>query len=207
VGRVNTASIEQLSTLQQEVVIGTLLGDGRLECRSQSGGARLRVHHADSQHDFLMWKYDIFRNIVTKEPWKVSWQGTTTGNLYVAWFFHTKTLFSLRSLQQLFYPVGKKVVPINIGDLLTPLSLAVWYMDDGCLSGNSIILNTQCFSIAEQAILQEYLQDRWDIEARLHKDRLTYRLGMNRENAERFLDVLRPYIPPCMQYKITPRND
>jgi hypothetical protein len=31
----------------------------------------------------------------------------------------------LNELNQLFYPEGKKVVPLNIGDLLTPAGLAM----------------------------------------------------------------------------------
>ena len=206
-GRVNIASAEKLSTLQQEVVIGTLLGDGRLECRSQHGGARLRVHHADSQHEFLMWKYDIFRDLVTREPWKVSWRGTTTGNLYTSWFFHTKTLSDLRPIHQMFYPAGKKIIPVNIGDFLTARALAIWYMDDGCRTRTSIILNTQGFLVSDQIILQEWFWNELGIRTALHKDRLTYRLAMNEENAQQFLDIVSPFMPPCMQYKITPRND
>ncbi len=206
-GRVNTASKEKLSVIQQEIVIGTLLGDGRLESRSKNGSARLCIHHAESQYDFLMWKYDIFQNVVTREPWQVTWKGSTTGNTYQAWFFHTKTLEDLNVYHQMFYPAGKKVIPINIGDFLTPRALATWFMDDGCATGPYIILNTQCFSIAEQAILQKWFQERWNIKTTLQKDRLTYRLWMNAVNTERFRDIISPYIVPSMQYKITPRND
>lgn len=201
-GRVNTASTEKLSSIQQEVLVGTLLGDGRLECRSKNGGARLRVHHADSQYDFLYWKYNIFRNVVTREPWKVMWQSYVTGTLYPSWFFHTKTLLSLRSLYQLFYPKGKKVVPDTIGTLLTPRALATWFMDDGCSTRTSLILNTQGFLASEQVLLQHWLKRKLRIETTLQKDRLTYRLWMNAVNAQRFMNVIHPYILPCMQYKI-----
>lgn len=206
-GRVNTASKEKLSVTQQEVVIGTLLGDGRLESRSKNGSARLRVHHAHSQYDFLMWKYNIFRNVVTRKPWQVTWKGSLTGNIYKAWFFHTKTLKDLQLFHQLFYPAGKKIIPKNIGNFLTPRTLATWFMDDGCATGTRIILNTQCFPVDQQAILQQWLREQLNIETTLHKDRLTYRLGMNPVNAKRFRDTIRPYIVPSMQYKITPRND
>ena len=83
-GRVNTASIEKLSAIQQEVLVGTLLGDGRLECRSKSGSARLRIHHAESQRDYLFWKFHVFQNLVTREPWQVTWTGRQTGNTYAA---------------------------------------------------------------------------------------------------------------------------
>ena len=206
-GRVNTASKEKLSSIQQEVLIGTILGDGRLESRSKSGSARLRVHHAESQRDFLFWKYQLFQNLVTRKPWQVTWIGKQTSNTYSAWFFHTKTLSSLRELHQLFYPAGKKVIPLNIGSLLTPRALAVWFMDDGCMTPSSAILNTQCFAKTEQEILINWFRNQLGIETRFNKDRLTYRLWMNRESAQELSDIISPYVPECMQYKLAPRND
>ena len=35
-----------ISQFQREVIIGCLLGDGRLECRSKEGSARLRIHYS-----------------------------------------------------------------------------------------------------------------------------------------------------------------
>jgi len=207
VGRVNTASKQELSVIQQEVLIGTLLGDGRLESRSKRGSARLRIHHGDAQRGFLFWKYDIFENVVTKKPWRVAWHEPRTGSHSAAWFFHTKTLTRLRPFHQLFYSTGKKIVPPTIGRFLTPRALATWFMDDGCMTSTSAIINTQGFSVPQQAILQRWFREELGLETRLQKDRLTYRLWMNRANAEQLKDIIRPYVPHCMQYKITPRND
>ncbi len=206
-GRVNSASNEQISTIQREVLIGTLLGDDRLESRSKNGSARLRVHHAESQRDFLFWKYQVFQNLVTRKPWKVTWIGKQTGNQYSSWFFHTKTLYALREVHQLFYSVGKKNVPLNIGKLLTPRALAVWFMDDGCMTPSSAILNTQCFSKTEQEILRSWFRSYLGIETSFNKDRLNYRLRMNQKSARKLSDLIDPYVPECMQYKLAPRND
>ncbi len=206
-GRVNTASKEKLSVIQQEVVIGTTLGDGRLECRSKNGSARLRVHHAESQREYLLWKYRIFQNIVTRKPWSVAWRGNQTGNIYSAWFFHTKTLHCLRTFQRMFYPNGKKVIPSNIENLLTPRALSIWFMDDGCMTKNSAIINTQCFTKPEQILLSKLFRDQFGIETKLNKDRLTYRLRMNRENSQKLSNIIKDFVPKCMQYKLTPRND
>lgn len=206
-GRVNTASNDSLSVVQQEVLIGTLLGDGRLECRSKSGSARLRVHQADSQREYLFWKFKIFHNLVTRKPWQITWTGSQTGNVYSAWFFHTKTLSALRPLHQMFYPSGKKIIPKNIGNSLTPRALSTWFMDDGCMTNNGAIINTQCFSKSEQDILRKWFREQLGIVTTFNKDRLTYRLRMNRASACELSDIIRSYVPECMQYKLTPRND
>ena len=46
-------------------------------------------------------------------------------------YFSTYTLPCFNELYNLFYLSGKKVIPNNIGDLLTPLSLAYWIADEG----------------------------------------------------------------------------
>lgn len=37
----------------------------------------------------------------------------------------------IKKLQRLFYPQGKKIIPKNVINKLTPLGLAMWYADDG----------------------------------------------------------------------------
>lgn len=37
----------------------------------------------------------------------------------------------IKKLEKLFYPEGKKIIPKNVINKLTPLGLAMWYADDG----------------------------------------------------------------------------
>jgi hypothetical protein len=47
----------------------------------------------------------------------------------------------------MFYVGGIKVVPHNINELLTPLAIGVWIMDDGSRNtGGGLVLNTQGFT-------------------------------------------------------------
>jgi hypothetical protein len=66
-----------------------------------------------------------------------------------SWFFHTRTIRQLGQLHKLFYVGNKKVVPKNLGNILTAKSLTFWVMDDGCRTKDSLILNTQSFSFKE----------------------------------------------------------
>ncbi len=45
----------------------------------------------------------------------------------------------------LFIVKEKKIVPSNIADLLTPVSLAYWIMDDGTFTGSGLRLSTPFF--------------------------------------------------------------
>jgi hypothetical protein len=49
----------------------------------------------------------------------------------------------------LFYPEGKKVIPLNIGELLTAQGLTFWASDDGSKHGPGFHLNTDSFTFSE----------------------------------------------------------
>ena len=53
------------------------------------------------------------------------------GTVHTWYQFSTKSLSCWNDLQALWYVNGVKVVPKNIFDLLTPISLAYWICDDG----------------------------------------------------------------------------
>jgi hypothetical protein len=122
---------------------------------------------------------------------------------------HLKNFLVFR---EIFYPEGKKIVPKQIGSLLTdPLSLAVWYMDDGSLDKrdkyhlNSTIA-TFCFSYKDCVLLTKTLKVNFGVEARVHKStmrgKIGYRLYIVSGSMAGFMKIIQPYIQPCFMYKL-----
>ena len=196
-----------LTNLQKEMIVGCLLGDGRLESRSKNKTVRLRIHHSDSQKSYLFWKYKILQNITSNSPKRSIYLDKRNNQEYYSWYFHTLTIEELRYFYEIFYKDGKKIIPKNIFDILTSLSLAVWLMDDGCNFKNSLVLNTQSFSLKEQKVLINVLEKKYQLEATINKDRKNYRLRINKENSKRFKEIVKSYIIPFMKHKIVTRND
>ena len=58
-------------------------------------------------------------------------QSKVKGVVHTWYQFSTKSLSSWNDLQALWYVNGVKVVPQNIFEMLTPISLAYWVCDDG----------------------------------------------------------------------------
>jgi hypothetical protein len=57
-----------------------------------------------------------------------------------------------RALRTILYRKWKKkIVPLNIGELLTPIGLAYWIADEGCFckSSQRVILCTESFTLKE----------------------------------------------------------
>ncbi len=195
---------QTLTDQQKDILVGCLLGDGRLECRSKNGTARFRVHHAESQGEFLFWKYRHFQNLVHGAPWSMNWLDKRNGQVYRSWFFHTITSSVFKPFHKRFYPKGEKIAPRDIDDDLTPRALAVWVMDDGCRTQKDIILNTQSFSLEEQALLLRVLERRYEIKGSINRDRKNYRLRFGRVAAEKLSRIVEPYIIESLLAKIVP---
>jgi hypothetical protein len=71
-------------------------------------------------------------------------------------------------LYDLFYVNGVKIIPLNIGELLTARGLAYLSMDDGCNLGSGFILSTQSFSKEENLLLIKILKDNFDLNCTLN---------------------------------------
>ena len=69
-----------------------------------------------------------------------------TNNTYKPVNFATLSLPCFNQYKSLFYKNNKKIVPINIQELLTPIGLAYWIMDDGSIQNKGLHLNTYAFN-------------------------------------------------------------
>ena len=81
-------------------------------------------------------------------------------------------------------------------------------MDDGSNNGGDITLNTHCFSMEEQRIIQNLLKDKFRINTTIVRDRSKFKIAIGSYEYPKFIDIVRPYIITSMNYKISsPRND
>lgn len=198
---------------QFDVIIGSLLGDGRLECRSigkrHSITARLRIHQSDKQKEYVFWKYEILKNLVSEGPRKIKAGHDQKRNKdHYSWYFHTKSFEYLGILHRYFYRNNVKILPENIFELLTPQALAVWFMDDGSNTNESYTMNTHCFSLNDQLRVIKFLQEKFDIRATVIKDRSKLKIRIGAHDYQKFNRIIESHIIPSMTYKIcNPRND
>lgn len=198
---------------QLQLIIGSLLGDARLECRSKSirakHTARLRIHQSDKQKDYVFWKYDKLKDFVIRTPrFTKVWHDPKRNKDHYSWYFHTQSNEGLGLLHKLFYQNNIKVVPKNLIEILDPLGLAVWYMDDGSNNGSNITLNTHCFSNEEQEIIRDLFRDKFAIQTTLVKDRSKFKIAIGCYELPKFMSIVQPHIITSMSYKIvSPRND
>jgi len=208
--------VERLQSLfpphQFDVIIGSLLGDARLECRSAGlrnpVTARLRVHHGEKQKEYVFWKYKVLKNLVLKAPRKILWDNPKRSLHEISWYFHTQSLKELGILYKYFYRENVKILPEGIFDLFTPQMLAVWFMDDGSNNKIGFTLNTHGFSKEEQLQIIEFLRKSYNIFATMVKDRTKFKIAIGANERYKLKTIIQPFVIPSMTYKIVnPRND
>ena len=202
----------RFSAHQIDVLIGSLLGDARLECRSigvrSPVTARFRVHQGFKQKDYVFWKYEIMRDFVIGMPRESSWTNDKRRLHEVSYYFHTKSLKELGILYHYFYKNGVKILPDDIFGILNPRMIAVWFMDDGSNNGNSCTLNTHSFSLEDQMRIVDFLKEKYAINSKIVKDRDKWKLSMGKYDFPKLIYLIEPYMIPSMSYKIAnPRND
>lgn len=180
-----------MTEVQRSVVIGTVLGDGSMRCKVN---ALLEINHGYAQKGYVDWKYSVLQPLVTTAP---AVRITNGGRL--AYRFVTRSLPELTPYYQSFYASGRKAVSDTV---LTPLALAVWFMDDGSKSRSTVYLNTQQFDIASQKQLIAMLQRDFGIAATLNADKKYKRIRIAVASIERFKACVAKYVLPAMRYKL-----
>jgi hypothetical protein len=201
---VGSREAKHLSQRCEEVLVGTILGDG---CLERNGiNVRLRIDHSLSQQAFVDWKRRELEELNPSLPRVVRRVDSRTGTEHQNYRFSTRSLPVLNRYFQLFHgDRGRKVVPRCISALLrTPLSLAVWYMDDGgrrrdCRGG---YLNTNAYSAAEVALLQDCLRKRFDLSTAVHFAAGKPRIYIPSSQFGMFCELIRPHVIGEMLYKL-----
>lgn len=202
----------RFSSHQIYVTLGSLLGDARLECRSigirSPITARLRVHHGMKQKEYVLWKYEILQNTVSRKPREIIWDNPKRNLHEVSWYFHTRSFEELGILYHYFYESRVKILPKDIFNVLNEQMLAVWFMDDGSHNGNNLTLNTHSFSRSDQDRVRECLREKFGVHSTVVKDRHQWKIAIGVYDFENFISIIKPHIIPAMSYKIVyPRND
>ena len=192
-----------LTSRQQEVLVGTLLGDG---CLAQHGRFhRLHVKHQIAQRSLVEFKRETFRDFVTM---KVHEFDQRLGNgRYPCAQFATRTSLVFSEWHNRFYRGRTKIVPCRIEDWLTPLSMAVWFMDDGGADYAGLNLQTHSFGFDEVELLVVTMAERFDIRSRTRTNKGGWIIYIPASQVGSLRSIIDQYVLPELRYKLVPRRE
>jgi hypothetical protein len=192
-----------LSDELKEILVGLILGD--LYLNKQSSNVRLMFKQGIVHKHYLMHLYEIFSGYCSSGPnFTNAAPDSRTGKVYTSLYFNTYSLPCFVPLYDLFYPDGKKIIPSNIGELLTELSLAYWLCDDGTfVKGRDIvILCTESFSESEVDLLLAVLSNKFGMKCRKNKRGNGFRICIVKSSLNKLRELVQSHLPSSMLHKI-----
>jgi recombination protein RecA len=206
------AEPRRLHDQQWQVVLGSLLGDGNLSPNSHDrAGVRFRLGHEARQAPYLEWKVGLLGNIPHTDR-------TDARGAVFADFTPLPELDELR--RAVYLGDGRKHLSWDYLKALTPLGLAVWYLDDGSFTLRSegrqrrtaggsgrIEICVEALAEGSRERLTEYLRDTYalDVKLTVRGTRRHSVLTFTTAASATFQELIAPYVPECMAYKLLPR--
>lgn len=208
-----------LTKEQDDITIGSLLGDAWISynenCNCKFMKTQCNPKNKPNRKEYLQWHFEKFNQYslpliyffdkVNTLPNKE--QILTNGCIFKT---HAHSVFN--EYEKKWYlrdddgnhvlnNIGRriKIVPRNI--VLTPLSLAIWYCDDGCnqFSKRQIELCTQGFTIEECNFLVERLNKDLGIDSHVYKNMIR----VPSSSYVKFIELIKPHITwNCFDYKL-----
>jgi hypothetical protein len=206
-----------LTDRQRDILIGSMLGDGKLTKvadGSKEKHSRFGELHCVKQADYLVWKS---REL---ELFGASLKHDIKNNGFLACEFRTISHPIFTEMERKWYArdnenkyikiENKRVKKVPKDLCLSPLSLSVWYLDDGWRPKHDrqVYISTQGFSFDECDFLLSEIR-RIGIEGchvrsrKMPSGRLAPEIGIRARSSDDFLDMVSSQVKvECMNYKV-----
>ena len=194
-----------LTKEQKEILIGLILGDGYLQ-KTGKKNARLKLEHSEKQKDYIFWKYEKLKNWLQSQPKKIKRYNPFFKKTYSYYRCQSHSSPVFGKLYRLFYEAGKKKIPDNIKNLLrSPLTLAVWYMDDGYYyrRDKAAYIYLPAYSQEDLVKLLECLKSNFKLEPKIYykKAKRLPCLYFSSTETIKLFKIIKGFIIESLKYK------
>ena len=197
----------ELPYLLEQFLTGALLGDSDISIFRNKGrtygNPKISFCHGEKQLNYLLLKYRLLGEYA--RPAKPDRRRGGFSNT-IRTRFSTKSLAAFGELYVAFIRNGKRCVPYDIENRLTPLAIAVWYMDDGSLvKGHNqqprASFHTEGFTFPDTKRLLIAL-NRFNIKGSIANRKNHPVIELDTISSTRLFSLIAPYITPCLSYKV-----
>lgn len=227
--------------LKCQILLGNWLGDATFDNR----GHWLISKHSLKQYDYCKWLYYLYENMKLEVNFNkcVNYKSNIQNNYEVSiikckiplpTFFDDFYIYDNTNLTKsgniTYYRKKQKIITPKLLSLVThPMTLLLWYLDDGSLSvikrfkkdgsnhgiQRQAYLATNGFTFEENELIKNHFKSQFNIDLKIYKQRsqnindptkyrITPILYFNSHNFRKFYDIVRPYlylVPHSMSYK------
>lgn len=186
---------DKLITKQRRVINGTLKeflwGTIPFDCSLYGKNGRSTSHITFSngkQEDYLLWKTQMIEKAFPMKP-----KGSSKTK-----FISTR---GYTELYDIYQKIGKERDPLKLWDLslpLAPLTLAVWYMDDGHKYSDTKVGISISPNRTDLKELARYLTHVCKLPCNIY----SHGIKFTKSGSQNLMEAISAYVIPSMQYKL-----
>ena len=204
-----------------EIAVGLILGDAHI-FRNKTENASMHIEQSFGHKEYVFHLYDLFSDYCKSPPVTRTRVNNKLDTSYISIRFTTRQLSCFTQLHELFYDANKtKIIPNNISEFISPVTLADWSMDDGSKQGKGFHLNTQSYTLEETSaaarpmfqgaaarlletkILSDVLFNKFNLNNSIQSHKNGYRIYIKVNSKDNFIKLVKPYFHPSMLYKLS----
>ena len=187
----------QIPVHLQSIILGVLLSDGWLY-KNKSGKTLLALKQTNFEYLWLVYSklFHYCRALprITKT--------NINGKNFRCFMFATRVYPCYTEWYNMFYREGKKVVPLDLYNMLTYEALAHWIMGDGTKVYKGITLQTQSFTVQECVFIISILIHKFDLKCSIHMQRNQPTIYISSKSMVKLRPLILPYLCNSMMYKL-----
>ena len=199
----------------KSIVLGSILGDGKLKINKGNKNARLSIRHSEVQREYYEWKVSKLLEIAApKSTQEQEQEQKPTGNSKKRkLLYQSRSLETLTMIYNLTYKENKLVIKRRWLNHLTPLALAIWWMEEGRLISKKKkgVICTDGLKPEEVKKIERYLWVKWGVKTKMREKTKEYKGEIKRyprlwiestEELKKWVKIIEDHIPERMKNKI-----
>lgn len=208
-----------LTEYDKSIIIGLIIGDGYINNKG-----RICIEHGEKQFEYCVYKAKLLHSICGGNDIIVHKNNRHVANSilhkcksksFITYSFKKQSK-NFIFFRELMYKNNKKVITEEVLKYIQPISIALWWMDDGCLykrynkgykkHSYFFQLSTFC-SLEEIKLIQTFFIDKydikWNIKKQVCKNDIRYSLCCGQKQGKKLLQLIKQYVykVDCMKYK------
>lgn len=193
--------VVHFTPLQEQLILGSLLGDASLSKPPNGKNYHWSVYHAGKQAEYLQWKYALLC------PWSSRIQVTNyvdkrDGKARPGGRFHLPSQEWFTELRHELYPSStKQLTPQFLKRIKHPIALATLIGDDGSWDKSGIQISSKQFTEAENGLLAFYLTTTFGIRITPFFSRPYHLLRIPSDQIAKVHSLCLSLLPESMWYK------
>jgi transposase len=194
---------QELDLKEKQLLTGSILGDAHIRCRQDN--PQIMFEQSVKHVKYIYWLKEQMKDWVFNYEKPINQSRKITKNkIHHSYAFATICHPVFKEFKDKFYEGNKKTINIEfVEKYFSPLSLAVWLMDDGSLSkGRNIVINSHSFSRKENETLKEFLKAKFGITSNVWRMKNYYYLGFDKQSSLVISNMVREHFEESMLYKL-----